>query len=63
MFGFEYGIVHISNDDAYNDNSNVTKSIYSNFQLEGLAMVDQLSTDSRSSIIVCPKPCKTICSC
>ncbi len=28
MFGFEYGTVHISNDDAYNDNNNVTKSIY-----------------------------------
>jgi hypothetical protein len=28
MFGLEPRIVHISKEDAYNDNNNVTKSIY-----------------------------------
>jgi hypothetical protein len=28
MFGLELVIVHISKDDAYDDNNNVTKSIY-----------------------------------
>jgi hypothetical protein len=28
MFGFQLGIVHISKDDAFEDNNNVTKSIY-----------------------------------
>jgi hypothetical protein len=28
MFGLQSNIVHISKDDAYDDNYNVTKSIY-----------------------------------
>jgi hypothetical protein len=28
MFGLQPNIVHISKDDAYDDNNNVTRSIY-----------------------------------
>jgi hypothetical protein len=28
MFGFQLGTMHISKDDAFDDNNNVTRSIY-----------------------------------